>query len=28
MQVAELEFLQSNQAAQKAMSENYVGLPY
>jgi p-hydroxybenzoate 3-monooxygenase len=28
MQVAELEFLRSNQAAQKAMSENYVGLPY
>jgi len=28
MQLAELEFLRSNQAAQKAMSENYVGLPY
>jgi len=28
MQVAELDFLRSNQAAQKAMSENYVGLPY
>lgn len=28
MQIAELEFLRSNEAAQKAMSENYVGLPY
>jgi p-hydroxybenzoate 3-monooxygenase len=28
MQVAELEFLRSNEAAQKAMAENYVGLPY
>ena len=28
MQVAELEFLRSNQAAQQAMAENYVGLPY
>lgn len=28
MQVAELEFLRSNTAAQKAMAENYVGLPY
>jgi p-hydroxybenzoate 3-monooxygenase len=28
MQVAELEFLRSNKAAQKAMAENYVGLPY
>jgi p-hydroxybenzoate 3-monooxygenase len=28
MQIAELEFLRSNQAAQKAMAENYVGLPY
>ncbi|MFO7804372.1 MAG: 4-hydroxybenzoate 3-monooxygenase [Paracoccaceae bacterium] len=28
MQVAELEFLRSNDAAQKAMAENYVGLPY
>ena len=28
MQVAELEFLRSNSAAQKAMAENYVGLPY
>ncbi len=28
MQVAELEHLRSNQAAQKAMAENYVGLPY
>ncbi len=28
MQVAELEFLRSNAAAQKAMAENYVGLPY
>ncbi|MEL6735812.1 MAG: 4-hydroxybenzoate 3-monooxygenase [Pseudomonadota bacterium] len=28
MQVAELEFLRGNSAAQKAMAENYVGLPY
>ena len=28
MQVAELEFLRSNRAAQQAMAENYVGLPY
>lgn len=28
MQIAELEFLRSNTAAQKAMAENYVGLPY
>lgn len=28
MQIAELEFLRSNPAAQKAMAENYVGLPY
>ena len=28
MQIAELEFLRSNNAAQKAMAENYVGLPY
>ena len=28
MQTAELEFLRSNQAAQRAMAENYVGLPY
>ncbi|MBF9060927.1 4-hydroxybenzoate 3-monooxygenase [Rhodobacterales bacterium HKCCSP123] len=28
MQVAELDFLRSNRAAQKAMAENYVGLPY
>jgi len=28
MQVAELEFLRSNTAAQRAMAENYVGLPY
>ena len=28
MQVAELEFLRSNKAAQQAMAENYVGLPY
>lgn len=28
MQVADLEFLRSNEAAQKAMAENYVGLPY
>ena len=28
MQIAELEFLRENEAAQKAMAENYVGLPY
>lgn len=28
IQVAELEFLRSNPAAQQAMAENYVGLPY
>ncbi|ABG31912.1 4-hydroxybenzoate 3-monooxygenase [Roseobacter denitrificans] len=28
MQRAEIEFLRSNQAAQQAMAENYVGLPY
>jgi p-hydroxybenzoate 3-monooxygenase len=28
MQVADLEFLRTNSAAQKAMAENYVGLPY
>jgi p-hydroxybenzoate 3-monooxygenase len=28
MQVAELAFLQSSEAAQKAMAENYIGLPY
>ncbi|MFU8825696.1 4-hydroxybenzoate 3-monooxygenase [Yoonia sp.] len=28
MQIADLEFLRSNKAAQKAMAENYVGLPY
>lgn len=28
MQVADLEFLRSNKAAQQAMAENYVGLPY
>ena len=28
MQIAELEFLQTNPAAQRAMAENYVGLPY
>ena len=28
MQIAELEFLRTNKAAQKAMAENYVGLPY
>ncbi len=28
MQIADLEFLRSNAAAQKAMAENYVGLPY
>jgi p-hydroxybenzoate 3-monooxygenase len=28
MQIADLEFLRTNKAAQKAMAENYVGLPY
>ncbi|MFD2739511.1 4-hydroxybenzoate 3-monooxygenase [Sulfitobacter aestuarii] len=28
IQTAELEFLRSNRAAQQAMAENYVGLPY
>lgn len=28
IQISELEFLRSNKAAQKAMAENYVGLPY
>lgn len=28
MQVADLEFLRSSKAAQRAMAENYVGLPY
>ena len=28
MQIAELEFLRSNTAAQQAMAQNYVGLPY
>ena len=28
MQIAEIEFLRTNEAAQKAMAENYVGLPY
>jgi p-hydroxybenzoate 3-monooxygenase len=28
MQAAELAFLASNPSAQKAMAENYVGLPY
>lgn len=28
MQIAELEFLRDNEAAQKALAENYVGLPY
>ena len=28
MQVADLEFLRSNEAAQRAMAQNYVGLPY
>jgi p-hydroxybenzoate 3-monooxygenase len=28
MQRAEIDFLRSNAAAQKAMAENYVGLPY
>jgi p-hydroxybenzoate 3-monooxygenase len=28
MQIAELRFLRSNHAAQRAMAENYVGLPY
>jgi p-hydroxybenzoate 3-monooxygenase len=28
MQIAEIEFLRTNDAAQRAMAENYVGLPY
>jgi p-hydroxybenzoate 3-monooxygenase len=28
MQLAELAFLRSSPSAQKAMAENYVGLPY
>ena len=28
MQITEVQFLQTNEAAQKAMVENYVGLPY
>lgn len=28
MQVAEIEFLRTNKAAQQSMAENYVGLPY
>jgi len=28
MQIADLEFLRSNEAAQKSFAENYVGLPY
>ncbi|MGH1579110.1 4-hydroxybenzoate 3-monooxygenase [Planktotalea sp.] len=28
MQIAEIEFLRTNEAAQRAMAENYVGLPY
>ena len=28
MQIAEIAFLRSNEAAQKAMAQNYVGLPY
>ena len=28
IQVADLEFLRSNEAAQRAMAQNYVGLPY
>ena len=28
MQIADLEFLRSNRAAQQALAENYVGLPY
>lgn len=28
MQIADLEFLRTNEAAQKAFAENYVGLPY
>ena len=28
MQVAEIEFLRTNRAAQQSMAENYVGLPY
>jgi p-hydroxybenzoate 3-monooxygenase len=28
MQQADIAFLRDNEAAQKAMAENYVGLPY
>jgi p-hydroxybenzoate 3-monooxygenase len=28
MQIADLDFLRSNESAQRAMAENYVGLPY
>ncbi len=28
IQIADLEFLRTNEAAQRAMAENYVGLPY
>jgi hypothetical protein len=28
MQVAEIDFLRTNEAAQTAMAQNYVGLPY
>jgi p-hydroxybenzoate 3-monooxygenase len=28
MQAAEIAFLKSNESAQRAMAENYVGLPY
>jgi len=28
IQLAELAFLRSNEAAQKAMAQNYIGLPY
>ena len=28
IQIADLEFLRANRAAQQAMAENYVGLPY
>ncbi|MEM1067007.1 MAG: 4-hydroxybenzoate 3-monooxygenase, partial [Pseudomonadota bacterium] len=28
MQIAELNFLRANRAAQIAMAQNYVGLPY
>ncbi|GEM_PF-7090253 len=28
MQITEVQFLRTNEAAQKEMVENYVGLPY